>query len=109
MNPGYVVIDGTTIRFFTSTPFTNLNGIVADPTEVIFAYQINDGTSYQVIYGTPQSWGTIVKVSTGNYYVDLDTTGKPGIWTYTWVGIGSVQTRSENQLVVASPNVTVTP
>lgn len=109
MNPGYVVIDGTYIRFYTSTPFTSLEGVEQDPSEVIFGYKINDEEPVQITYGSVTPEGEIKRIGPGNYYIDLDTTDKPGIWTYTWVGIGQVQTRSENQLVVKPAEVSVTP
>ena len=105
----YTVIEGTVIRFYTSTPFTNLAGSAADPTEVIFAYQVGTNAPQQVVYGTPQSWGTIIRDAAGTYHVDIDTTSNPGVWNYTWAGFGGVQTRAENQLLVSPASVSVTP
>lgn len=102
------VIAGTIVRFYTSTPFTNVNGVVTDPGEVVFAYQVSNGTLYQATYGVPQTWGTIVKDSVGTYHIDIDTTGQPGIWTFVWAGAGVVQARSESQLMVVEPAINVT-
>lgn len=99
------VIEGTVVRFYTSSPFTNLAGAAADPSTVIFAYQVGSNPVQQVTYGVPQSWGTVSKDSVGTYHVDIDTTGSPGAWTWTWVGTGSVQVRTEGQLLVSSASV----
>jgi hypothetical protein len=99
------VIEGTVVRFYTSTPFTDITGSPADPTNVIFAYQVGSNPVQQVTYGTPASWGTIVRDSTGTYHVDIDTTGSPGAWTWTWAGTGAVQVRTEGQILVSPATV----
>ena len=103
----YNIIEGTVVRFYTSTPFTNVSGTITDPTEVVFAYQIGSGPVQQTVYGVGQSWGNIVRDSTGTYHVDVDTSGLPGIWTYVWAGNGTVQARSEGQVVVSPFSVSV--
>jgi hypothetical protein len=82
----YVVIEGTTIRFYTKKPFTSVSGTLVDPDKVIFSYSVQHGNVISFTYtnGTGDPSGTIVKVSTGNYYADIDTTGLPGVWTYGW-------------------------
>jgi len=99
------VIEGTEVRFYTSTPFTDITGSPADPDVVIFAYQVGSNPVQQVTYGTPQAWGSIVKDSTGTYHIDIDTTGSPGAWTWTWAGTGSVQVRTEGQILVNPASV----
>lgn len=99
------VIEGTDVRFYTSSAFTNVNGAAADPTTVVFAYQVGSNPVQEVTYGTPTAWGAIVRDSTGVYHVDIDTTGQAGTWTWTWVGTGAVQVRTEGQLVVSPPTV----
>jgi endo-1,4-beta-mannosidase len=103
------VIEGTVVRFYTSSPFTNVSGTAADPDEVIFAFQVGSNPVQQIKYGTPTAYGTITKDSTGTYHVDVDTTGLPGAWTWTWAGIGTVQVRTEGQLLVSPATVAVTP
>jgi hypothetical protein len=101
---GYNVIEGTLVRFYTSTPFTAIGGTVTDPTEVKFAYKVNTGATTTYTYGVGNQ---IVRDATGTYHIDIDTTGKPGLWTFAWVGYGNVQTRSENQVVISPMSVTV--
>lgn len=40
----------------------------------------------------------------GYFYADLDTTGKPGIWTYEWVAPG--QAINAAQFTVGAPPIT---
>ena len=102
---GYTVIAGTLVRFYTSTPFTNISGTVTDPTEVKFGYTVNGGPPTTFTYGVGAQ---VVRDSTGTYHIDIDTTGLSGTWTYTWVGYGGVQTRAEGQLIVSPQTVAVT-
>lgn len=103
----YNLIEGTLVRFYTSTPFTTIDGTVADPTTVKFAYQVEGGSPNIATYGTPASFGTIVRDGTGNYHIDVNTSGKPGLWTWVWVGAGAVQTRAEGTVVVSPMSVVV--
>lgn len=102
---GYTVIAGTLVRFYTSTPFTNISGTVTDPTEVKFGYTVNGGPPTTFTYGVGAQ---VVRDSTGTYHIDIDTTGLSGTWTYAWVGYGTVQTRAESQLIVSPQTVAVT-
>jgi hypothetical protein len=101
-------IEGTVVRFYTSTPFTDVSGSPADPSEVVFGFQVGSNPVKQVAYGNPASWGTIVRDSTGNYHVDVDTTGLAGVWTYVWASSGGVQTKGEGQMMVNPATVSVT-
>jgi len=103
----YNIIEGTLLRLYTSTPFTEIGGTVADPTTVIFAFQVESGAVQSATYGTPASFGTIVRDSTGTYHIDIDTTGLSGVWNYVWVGSGVVTTRAENQLYVTPMGVSI--
>lgn len=103
------VIEGTVVRFYTSSAFKDVSGTAADPTEIIFAYQVGSNPVRQVVYGVPQSWGTISRDGTGLYHVDIDTTGSPGLWSWTWAGIGAVQVKTEGQILVNPATVAVTP
>ena len=107
-----LIYAGTVVRFYTSTPFTTVAGAAADPDEVLFAYRVGNGPATQYKYTGGSGIGNVVKDSTGTYHIDLDTTNQPGTWTVTWVGIsasGSVQVRSENEVTISAPSVSVTP
>ena len=82
------VYEGSTIRFYTSQPFTSISGTVVDPDVVTFSYQVQGQTkqTYTYTHGTGDPTGTIVKDSTGTYHADIDTTGQPGLWAWRWTG-----------------------
>lgn len=58
--------------------------------------KVRDGTGAN---STPAA----VKDGVGLYHFDLDTTGKPGIWTYEWIGTGAVQAITPNKFEVQNP------
>lgn len=106
----YVVIEGTTVRFYTSKVFTSVTGTAVDPDQVIFSYAVQDGAvvSFTFTNGTGDPSGTIVRVGTGNYYADIDTTGKPGLWTYAWKGKAtSLHADTTRTQVTREANLTV--
>ena len=86
VNP--VVNEGTTIRFYTSTPFTSITGTVVDPDIVTFQYILpkTSPVTFTYTYPTGDPTSTIVRLSTGNYYADIPTTGLVGQWTWRWAG-----------------------
>jgi hypothetical protein len=94
---------GTIIRF--KATYTDLNsGNPIDPTEIAFAYTINGGTAVQTIYSPfDNSIGTIIRSAQGSYYIDIDSTGLPGSWTFEWVSKGAGQV-AETGAVVVSPD-----
>ena len=106
------VVLSTTVRFYTSSPFTKVDGTIADPTEVLFGFQIDGGQVNQVQYGSPASWGTIVRDSTGVYHIDIDTddptVGGAGVWSYVWAGFGVVQVSDEQTITVYPRKVGIT-
>lgn len=71
--------------------FLNASGVLTDPTAVTL--KIADPTG-QVT--TPAA----IRDSTGFYHYDVDTTAKPGLWTYEWIGTGVVQAIAANQFKV---------
>ena len=86
----YTYIDGTTIRFYTSTPFTAISGTIVDPDVVTFAYSAQGQTTVTYTYTAgqtpPDPTLTIVKTATGTYQADISTTALPGTWAYKWEG-----------------------
>ena len=83
-----VVYEGTTVRFYTSTPFTAINNTIVDPDIVTFQYVLpnTDPVTFTYTNGSGDPTGTIVRVSTGNYYANIATTGLAGNWTWRWAG-----------------------
>jgi len=104
------VLAGTVVRWYTVSPFTAVNGTVMNPDRVIFAWSIGGEITNQAEYNVA-GLHTIVRASTGSYYIELDTTGYSGLWIGSWIGLsvdGSVQTRNEAKLLVIDPQVTAT-
>ena len=86
----YTIIDGTTVRFYTSTPFTSISGTVVDPDVIVFAYAAQGQTTVTYTYTTgqitPDPTYTIVRDATGTYHADISTTALTGTWAYKWSG-----------------------
>jgi len=104
------IIEGTVVRFYTSQGFQTITGSAADPTTVKFAYSRNGATPTQFTYSSGSGLGVIVKDSVGVYHIDIDTSGKVGIWETAWVGLsttGSVQCRSDLQVEIVSGNIAI--
>jgi len=82
------IYEGTTVRFYTSTPFTSITGTVVDPDVVTFQYQLENQTALSFTYtnGTGDPTGTIVRDATGTYHADIATTGLSGVWIWRWAG-----------------------
>jgi hypothetical protein len=86
----YDVGDGIRI---TAT-FTDLSGVVADPSAVVF--KVKDPKGTVTIPST-------AKDSTGTYHADLTLT-RPGTWLYRWEGTGAVQAAIEGTISVKVSN-----
>ena len=84
----YTVYEGSTLRFYTSVPFTSISGTLVDPDKVQFSYSVQGQSTITHTYthGSGDPDNVIVRVSTGNYYADIDTTGNAGIWVWRWFG-----------------------
>lgn len=80
----YVIIEGTTIRFYTKRPFADFAGNVVDPDRVEFSYRVANGTVTTYVYGSGD--GVVVRDSKGYYHADIDSDGSKGTWTYSWYG-----------------------
>lgn len=74
--------------------FTDLAGVDTDPTTIVCKYQDPAGTETTVTYPT-----SIVKASTGRYYLDIDLNAA-GTWYYRWVATGAVVAAGEQSLIV---------
>jgi hypothetical protein len=66
----------------------NETSALADPTTVTLSTCVNRGVPTVYTYGTGDE---IVRTAVGEYTANLDTTAKPGKWTYEWIGTGAVQ------------------
>lgn len=82
------IIEGTVVRFYTATPFTDIAGVAVTPDVVYLKYQVQGQTevTYTWTNGNtpPDPTYTIVNDGTGNFYADIDTTSYPGTWTWGW-------------------------
>ena len=85
---GYNIIEGSTIRFYTSQPFTSIEGTIVNPDVVTFSYEIQGQTPVSFTYtqGTGDPTGTIVNTEVGYYQADIQTAGNAGTWTWQWSG-----------------------
>jgi hypothetical protein len=74
--------------------FKNTLLALADPSVVKLTIKspTEPETTYEYLVGA-----VISKVSTGIYTADLDTTGKRGLWIYTWWSTGTGQSDSGEQ------------
>ena len=76
-----------TTRVRTETQIKSIQGVLTDPTQLIFHIQEPDGTE------TSYTWGInseLVKASTGKFYVDWDA-DQAGIYKYRWQANGAIQ------------------
>lgn len=74
--------------------FRSVLGVLTDPSVVKLTVKTPDEVeaTYEYLVGAQ-----IVKVSTGIYTSDLDTTSKRGLWIYTWWSTGANQADSGEQ------------
>ena len=110
----YTYINGTTVRFYTSTPFTAISGTVVDPDVVTFAYSVEGMTAQTFTYTNgnvpPDPTLTIVRTAAGTYQADISTYGLPGNWAYKWQGEpGPSGLDTTKTAVVWNGEVTVSP
>lgn len=73
-------------------------GVLTDPTTITAKYQKPDGTEVSKIYGTDVE---VVKVSAGEYYIDIDVTAA-GTWYARWNGTGACVAAIERSFVAKS-------
>jgi hypothetical protein len=70
--------------------FIGLNGLTADPTNVVFRLRDPLG-----VVTTPN----VIRLSAGSYYSDFVVNSR-GTWTYRWEGTGTVIAAEEGRLAV---------
>lgn len=74
--------------------FKNSLQVLTDPSVVLLT--VKTPNEVEVTY-TYLVGAQIAKTSTGIYASDLDTTGKRGLWIYTWWSTGTNQADSGEQ------------
>ncbi len=81
------------------------DGVAVDPSAVFFTYKpVALGTATTLTYGTDAA---LVKDSTGNYHVNLDTSLYGGSWNWRFFSTGTGQSSAESSFYVR-PNAAVT-
>ena len=83
---------GTLVR--CSVVFKAIDGTVTDPTIIVAKYETPAAAETTKTYPD-----TVVKVSTGRYYIDIDANAA-GTWTYRFNGTGTVQATNERTFIV---------
>ena len=83
-------VQGTTIQFFTSTPFTAQDGTtIIDPDQVYFGFSINGGApqTWNYTFGVGDPTETIVRLGLGTFCASIDTDQYgDGVWVYSFLG-----------------------
>lgn len=79
-----------------TTTFTDLAGVVADPSTVTCDVKTPRGVSTAYVYGTDAS---LTKTSTGIYNLDLDLT-EAGTWAWKFNGSGSLKAADQGRISV---------
>lgn len=69
--------------------FKSIGKVAVDPTAVFVLVDSPDDAVVSYQYGVDAE---IVKSDTGVYYIDIDTSGDPGTWSYRWYSTGEHQT-----------------
>jgi len=107
----YTIIEGSTIRFYTSSPFTSINGTVVNPDNVTFSFEIQGQTPVEYTWVNPTGdvTGTIINTATGYFQCDISTDGLPGVWNWQWACFPSSGIDTTNTAVVTEGDVTVSP
>jgi hypothetical protein len=77
-----VILEGTTVRIATSSPLTSLGGTIVTPDKWHVSVRSPDAivSVYEWTNPTGDPTGNVVVPSTGNVYIDLDTTLNSGVW-----------------------------
>ena len=109
-------VQGTTIQFFTSAPFTAQDNItIVDPDVVSFGFQTNGNAifTWTYIFGVGDPTETIVRLGLGIYSASIDTSFyDTGVWVYSFMGepddaVNHDQTKTKvramGELVVLDP------
>lgn len=92
---------GVVVR--VSAIFTNSAGTAADPATIKFSYTAAAlGVTTTYTYVTDAA---LVKSSTGNYYVDIDSRESGGMYDWRFFSTGSGQTSNQDKFYVRPATV----
>jgi hypothetical protein len=107
----YTIIEGTTVRFLTTTPFTSITGVVVNPDVVTFSYEVQGQNSVTYTWTNPtgDTTGTINNNGTGYFYADIPTNNLPGVWTWRWASHTSTGIDTTATEVAVEGSITVSP
>jgi len=107
----YTVIEGTTVRFLTTTPFTSIAGTVVNPDVVTFSYEVQGQNPVTFTWTNPtgDTSGTIVNTATGYFEADIATNNNAGVWTWQWACHPSSGVDTTATQVVTEGTLTVSP
>lgn len=73
-----------------------------NPTVVKISITTPAGDTTEYVYGTNVE---LIRSSTGIYYINVNTTDKPGRWRYRWWSTGTGQASSSNKIFDVVANV----
>lgn len=86
------------------TQFSDVEGVIADPTTVTLRVRPQGGAEVVYVYGTDAE---LIKDSVGNYHLDYPVPPivphRELIFHYQWEGIGAVQAVEPGTFVVSDP------
>ena len=77
-----VILEGTVVRVKTTSPLTSIGGTVVTPDQWVIEVRSPDAmvSTYTYTNGTGDPSNMIYVPSTGNFYIDIDTTENVGLW-----------------------------
>ena len=84
----------------TTATFSVPGGAITDPSTIELRYKAGSAATVTWTY---LGAGNIVRVSTGVYSAEIDTTGAAGQWQIEWVGTGACAAISVSTIDVESP------
>lgn len=95
---------GTVVRTIASD-FTDIDGVIKDPTVTTLKYRKGAGATTTVTFPA----APIIKDSAGNFHADLDTSGFTGpdleLWQVQWQGVGDVAVIANDEWQVTPPTL----
>lgn len=75
--------------------FKNFQGALTDPTTISILVRTPEPNGATTTYTF--AGGQVLKLETGVYYYDVDTSSKSGVWSYRVVGTGALQAAGQGQ------------